>query len=525
MTARWHINDIIDLEYLLRQRAEGRHEDDAGAAAADRRRYLDWTRKHPGIADRRAVLKYWLEQNRRDAASGNGPAVLPGDAYRDAAALAGWVLCMAAALAGAGLAWSLLSYDGKTPVNVFRFLWVLLVPQVLLLGVLAVSACVYRLRRAPRRKGIYPLLSTLIRNMTVRVMDFAKERMPRQRQNRIRSILGLLGQARTVYGDLFFWPVFNLSQMIGLCFNLGILAALLLRVTITDVAFGWQSTLQPDPGAVLGVVEILAVPWSWFTDPPVSHPTAAQVAGSKMVLKDGIYHLATGDLVSWWPFLCLCVAFYGLLPRAALLTFGLWRENRLLARLTFTHAACDRLWLQMTTPGLETGSRPYNRPMEEELPAGADAPEISLPGKTADVSPVTAAIVVLPAEAGLGRDSLFEQVRTRLGLEPSAEIEADGEPGEDARKLHAAVNGPGRKPGHVVLVQEAWQPPIKENLAWIRHMSEAAGAGTALIVGLVGKPGRAGSPPAPVTETEQVIWQQAVDGLGDAYLRVEVLGG
>ena len=34
-----------------------------------------------------------------------------------------------------------------------------------------------------------------------------------------------------------------------------------------------------------------------------------------MVLKEGIYHLTTPDLVSWWPFLLLAVCFYGFLPR------------------------------------------------------------------------------------------------------------------------------------------------------------------------------------------------------------------
>ena len=40
------------------------------------------------------------------------------------------------------------------------------------------------------------------------------------------------------------------------------------------------------------------MPWAWLLPADLAYPSLAQVEGSHMVLKEGIYHLATGDLVA-----------------------------------------------------------------------------------------------------------------------------------------------------------------------------------------------------------------------------------
>ena len=81
-----------------------------------------------------------------------------------------------------------------------------------------------------------------------------------------------------------------------------------VQVVTADIAFGWQSTIQFSSDAVYTFVKIFSLPWSWIEPLSIVNPTYAQIQGSRMVLKDGIYHLATPDLVSWWPFLLLSVA-------------------------------------------------------------------------------------------------------------------------------------------------------------------------------------------------------------------------
>ncbi|MBW1718378.1 MAG: DUF2868 domain-containing protein [Deltaproteobacteria bacterium] len=121
--------------------------------------------------------------------------------------------------------------------------------------------------------------------------------------------MGLVKGKRQVYGSLFYWPVFMLAQIFMIGFNLGVLAATLLKVTGADIAFGWQSTVQVSTEWVFELVRAVALPWSWFVPAEIAYPSLSRITGSHMVLKDGIYSLATEDLVSWWPFLCLAVFF------------------------------------------------------------------------------------------------------------------------------------------------------------------------------------------------------------------------
>ena len=68
------------------------------------------------------------------------------------------------------------------------------------------------------------------------------------------------------------------------------------------------------------------------------------------------------------------------------------------------------------------------------------------------------------------------------------------------------------------------QPPIKETLAWLRDLRTSAGGSVGLVIALVGKPDpeTVFTPPA---ETDRIVWEQAVQSLGDPYVRVETLGG
>ncbi|MBS3731594.1 MAG: DUF2868 domain-containing protein, partial [Desulfobacterales bacterium] len=159
-----------------------------------------------------------------------------------------------------------------------------------------------------------------------------------------------------------------------------------------------------------------------------------------------------------------------------------------------------------------------------EEPAAASGFTDSPPGGS-DPGALIPAIVAVPEEITPDHEALKRQLGSRLGAVPAAVITVNGDMDADAEKLAQALQS--RQPGQsrrLVIIQESWQPPIRENLTWIRHMKQAAGPETGAIVGLIGKPEKAGSFAAPVPETERIIWQQAVNSLGDPYTRVEVLG-
>lgn len=532
MRTEWQIRDLIDLEYFLRQEFEaGADGNGTRKGDFDREAFLSYPDSSFPENDaryRRGLIRHWLVKRREAAASrGNGPAVLPGDAFAEAMRIARLCFAAAAFVIGAVLAWSLLSYTGRQPVNVFTCLWVLVAPQVLFLLVLILSAVFWRIRPEKSFTGIYPVVTVMLRALMRKLGRFAGKRMAADRVNRLKEAYSLLGRTKTVYGSVFFWPVFLTAQLFGIFFNLGILCALFVKVAITDLAFGWQTTLQAAPESVLRLAETVALPWSWLFDPPVAHPGLDQIAGSRMILKEGIFYLSAADMAAWWPFVFLVVAFYGLLPRLLLAGAGLFMKRRALSSVDFSHGACDRLLMRMKTPRLDTQSMPYPPPGRNAQtgagPVGSESVDIpdDLPEKTFTV-------VLIPPEMQDAAEStaLEQMIRKSLGLRPATVIPVQMEPGADAGMLREAL---AKKPDHypaarIVTVQEAWQPPIKENMAWLKSLRAATGGTNGMIVALAGKP-REGMPITSPSDTDRKTWTQAVDRLGDPWIRTEVLGG
>jgi len=75
---------------------------------------------------------------------------------------------------------------------------------------------------------------------------------------------------------------------------------------------------------------------------------------------------------------------------------------------------------------------------------------------------------------------------------------------------------------HVLLLQEGWQPPIREILHFIQELRNTIGETGGIEVGLIGKP----APETiftPVNEDNWNAWIQKLSGLGDPYLRLERL--
>jgi len=513
MPIQWRIRDLLDLEFFL----SGNNPLPDGF---DRDVYLAFAETRSAPHSRRELIRYWLDRRRERETAGDRENTLPGAVYAELIVLFRILLAMLALFIGATVTWSLLSYQGQQPVNVFTCLWVLLVPQVLLLLLLLVGS-VFRGTRIIRSFFLlYPLMAGLARRLFRRVGGIMANRMTADNRERFRSTVGLLGQARTVYGSVFLWPVFNTAQLTGIFFNLAIIATLLLRVTITDLAFGWQSTLQPGPETVHRIVQSISLPWNWLVAPPLSHPTLDQIAGSKMVLKEGIFRLATRDLVAWWPFLAFSILFYGLIPRLLLAVFGYVRKRRALKTLDFAHAACDRLVQRMQTPRINTESRPY----VEKVPPPPRLHPVE-PMAADAISGQTPAILIIPQEllAQFDPGETADRIRTCFAMNPVETIPAEIDAVTDGKRVSTALGNLPDGPVRIVILQEAWQPPIKETLSWLRGLREAAGNSVGMVIALVGKP-MAGNPFTPPTDTDRTVWERSIQGIGDAYLRVEPLG-
>jgi hypothetical protein len=243
-----------------------------------------------------------------------------------------------------------------------------------------------------------------------------------------------------------------------------------------------------------------------------------------MILKEGIRHLATGDLVSWWPFLCLCVFFYGLLPRLLLFAAGLVQQRRALDRLSFAGRETARLVRRMLTPRVDTVGR--------RGPGEATASAWPLPAASEEMVPVSVAtapqatgaeaVVLVPDEIydDCPLEELGALVSRRTGL-ARLRPHRFGVPGDpDAEGLAAlagAIDGSGLSA--VLLVQEAWQPPLQETAALLDRLRRAAGETAPMFILLIGRP--AGDTIfTPVVPEQLTVWRKKMEAVGDPGLEV-----
>ncbi|MBV5317814.1 MAG: DUF2868 domain-containing protein, partial [Desulfobulbaceae bacterium] len=330
-------------------------------------------------------------------------------------------------------------------------------------------------------------------------------------------------QQRKELAALLIWPAFLLVQLGGIGFNLGVIGATLAKVVFADIAFGWQSSLQLSAEVVARLVQWIALPWSWAV--PHAYPSLAQIEGSQMVLKEGITHLATVALVSWWPFLCSAVVVYGLLPRLALLVLGLVKQQRALERLHFATLAIRPLLQRMAAPRIDTNGVTAN--VRTRPPAvstglgGRSAPEVGMQ-PSLPVSDEASWWVLIPDE--LYEDcpqlALLDLVTQETGR-ACIEWLRFGQPGVTAEVALAPLTGAPDLAG-VLLLQEAWQPPLRETESFLRQLRQVVGATVPLTIALIGKP-TATTVFTPVSPVHLRIWSQKMQALGDPCLNVRPL--
>lgn len=118
-----------------------------------------------------------------------------------------------------------------------------------------------------------------------------------------------------------------LLQCFWLILGLGILLGFGLLLLLTDLAFGWSSTLLDDAGELLEIIQLLALPWQALW--PEAVPDAALMEATRFVRIEPDTNSAqrAGD---WWRFLMASLICYNLAPRAllGLAVYLRWRQLR-----------------------------------------------------------------------------------------------------------------------------------------------------------------------------------------------------
>ncbi len=510
----WSIADLLDLEYFL-------DADKKSSMAGQEEKLHRRDRKiHEEIAplcaagsprqQRACLLRHWLERRREQEQAGD-VAPLPGQIFTELVRIGSWLLCSLALVSGWGLAFSFLSYSGTAPINVATFLTIFVASQLLLLFILLFFLAAGRLKTRPA----LPLTYSLVRRGLL-VLLRKLGRLAFTRGSRwLQELSGNIHAYGDMYGLIFMFPIFLLVQLAAVCFNLGILAALIFKVLTTDLAFGWQTTLQTGAVAVARLVELLALPWSWLLPAGTGYPDPAQIQGSHIILKEGISQLSSTALTSWWPFLCLCLIVYGLLPRLALYLSGRIALTHLLRTFRFDGARHQQLLQRMQTPVLTTTEKaaprqPLSRKREQKT--ASPQPTGAIPAR---------ALLLIPEELADEYDpeALSKQIRRQTGYK---EIETHFfDPAMPVTSLCDASlssqpNGENRP---VLILQEAWQPPINEFLHFLTQLRTTVGDTVSLFIFLIGQPD-ADAGPSPPREQDRTIWIRTIAAQGDPRLDV-----
>jgi hypothetical protein len=508
-STRWNIADLLDLEFFLHQ-DEGKDID--RLAARDRAFYTALTACREETES--TLLRRWIACRKQET-----ELVLPGSLWRELMLILCGAIAVAGLMSGTGLSFSMLAYSGTEPVNVAAYFAVFVLLQIVLFLLLGGSFLCSKLQGGSilTTSLLYRIVARLFFKVFQWILSAAERRakgIPVAARLRWSAQIGSLKAIRQRHGLIVLRPFFLLAQMFGISFNIGVLAATLLKVIGSDLAFGWQTTLQISTESVHSAVQCLSLPWAWMAASCV--PTMEQIEGSRLILKDGIYHLANRDLTSWWPFLCLSVLCYGLLPRILLLTAGISRQQWDLAAIDFKQACFRQIIHRMRTPILSAAARAEehcgNTPEEEPFPE--DRPPTA--------SAVLPIVALIPDElfAAMRFTALQEHVRCRAGYQLCQTIPfwtLDKSEAEEIAALNAALEEQGCK--DVLVVQEAWQPPVQELLAWLTMLRRAISPQPVIILALIGKPD-ARNILTPVQPQHLRIWRQKLAALGDSGLHV-----
>ena len=513
MRENWTYTDLIDLEYFL---AGDREIPQADLHHRDRQLYLGLPEETQKGEVRWLIHRWLLERRSQEYPRGKSPGRAVVDTFKSFSMIA--AICGAVLGLTSGL--TFFTYSGTTPVNVINFLFLFVFSQLVMLVFLFISGGLRMLGFNILPAPIANLYGTVVTWFIGRSKKF-HHLLPSASADDMNRFKGLFKKQRVVHGAAFYWPLFSLSQKVMVCFNLGLLAATFFRILTSDIAFGWQSTIQFSTDFIAKTVKMLASPWSWIIPLHYSFPSATQIEGSRIILKDGIYHLQTQDLVSWWPFLVLCILFYGVIVRLFLVVIGNAAQWRTLRNPKTGRPLLVQLVGRMTTPTISS----QGTPTEPGNLTSSSAEEGHINGEAIKSRlPYTSLLVLISEDIANNYDSdVWSRHLGSCGFSVLDCKQYRREVDADSSLFKSLETDPLADETGIMLIIESWMPPINETLEFIKELRSAVGEQIPLFVGLVGQ----GSDqhiiyrPAPM---ERKIWHRKLDNLADPYLSLVDIG-
>ncbi len=513
MKTSWDYKDIIDFEYFCYRDLDAQETD---LHQRDRNIFLSWQDKlvDQGASSRGAWLALWLASRIKTEFSAPGKKT-PGSIYSDTLRLAKSMAIIAGLIFGLVSGSTFFAYTGVLPINVFHFLLFFVLAQLCLAG-LALFACLLRLllpRFTPPS-----LYSLLLHGVLHRLARVVHRHVLQSQDNEIYAAyshaLNIFRTRSTIYGSLFYWPLLGLVQLFAIFCNMGLLAATMTKIATSDLAFGWQSTLQISSEMLHRALQVASLPWSWLLPAGLSTPSLAEIEGSRIILKDGIHGLATADLIAWWPFLILCLLFYGLFLRIAFTALARILEERALGKLAFDNAACLSIIRRMRTPLVSTQAAP--EPLQTENATLESKPDGRIKSPKGHLLPQ---VMLIPDDIfGLcPTEKLIPLMQDRGFAVKSVQRFMTGY--DEDEEIKFALTEQCRNPEDgLFILMEGWMPPLVSFISYTKDLREILPEKTMIHIGLVGRPVRSGF--TPLAPGDLAIWRKKMSPSRDPYLHV-----
>ena len=460
-----------------------------------------------GTGDRLAVALTWLEAVEKD-----DDAIRAIHQHAETAIhLTGFLLGVAGILLGWGAALTAFYFDGSGRVNVVSVLALLVALPALLITPFVIAALPSWIILKIPGAALVAALSRAI--SPGRLAPWLWRVFPRDLRDAMALVSGRMGRHHQLYASLQKWAMLRWSQLFAVAFQSAALIACLVLVVFTDLAFGWSTTLTTGSAAldaqrVHRITSGLATPWAWALDDALPSLELIEQSRYYRVASGSVSRAEAARLGSWWKFVALTIAVYGLLPRVITLAIA---HSRL-------QAAARAAFL--AAPGLSAVLRRIHRAQIETRAVEPEAvnegaPPIGRAERAAQrVSPDIRAVINwsgVPVDASLFATTF-----------PGARVfEAGGASAVQQDVALAKKLGDASGPGDVVIVVKAWEPPLMEFIDFLDTIREARGGESDMLfvlpVGLDHMDRLGAGTPAQLK-----VWREKLAVVRDPRLRVAV---
>lgn len=461
------------------------------------------------LEDRTTVGLAWL-----DAVEGEDETVRSVHHRAETALhLTRFFLVLAGILLGWGATLGAFYFDGSGRVNAVSVIALLVVIPGLFILPFAIGALPTRL--AERIPGVR-LITTLAGAVSPgRLASLVWRIFPRELRESVILLSGRLGKHHRLHADLQKWAVLRWSQLFAVSFQVTALAACLVLIVFTDLAFGWSTTLTSgdpalDARRVHRATSALATPWTWAIDDAEPSIVLVQESRYFRVTAETVSSAQAARLGGWWKFVVLTIAVYGLVPR--LITLAI-------ARAQLRKAVCAAF---VAGPGLSAVLRRIHR---AQIDSAAVEPESAEVGQRSSINarPV-APIAVGRIHAVINWAGVPVDDRVFAAVLPDASIiHAGGTTAvtDDLAvvKKVAASTASSEEAG-VLVVVKAWEPPLMEFIDFLILLRGSLPTkSSAILVFPIGLDGDPTELPPP-TPAQFKLWRDKIAGIGDPWLRV-----